>query len=132
MEKPASPYQQTKHEQILDMNPPIRVKQALELGCAEGHFTAQLASRVGSLLAADVSQIALDRAIQHCAAVQNVRFMRLDLTKDPLPGLYHLIICSEVLSYINGRGALQAVARKYLRRPLSLTDTSSRRIPIWS
>jgi peptidoglycan/xylan/chitin deacetylase (PgdA/CDA1 family)/2-polyprenyl-3-methyl-5-hydroxy-6-metoxy-1,4-benzoquinol methylase len=107
-----SPYQQTKHEQILDMIPPIRVKQALELGCAEGHFTAQLASRVGSLLAADVSQIALDRATQHCAEVQNVRFVRLDFTKDPLPGLYHLIICSEVLSYINGRGALQAVARK--------------------
>lgn len=107
-----SSYQQTRYEQILDMIPPTGVKQALELGCAEGHFTAQLASRVGSLLAADISQIALDRATQHCAAVQNVRFVRLDFTKDPLPDLYHLIICSEVLSYVDGREALQAIARK--------------------
>ena len=106
------PYQQTKHDQILQLIPPIGIKQALELGCAEGHFTAQLASRVSSLLAADISQIALDRATEHCAGVRNVRFMRLDLTKDPLPGMYQLIVCSEVLSYINGREALQASARK--------------------
>ncbi len=107
-----SPYQQTKHEQILELIPPIGIKQALELGCAEGHFTSQLASRVGSLLAADISQIALDRATERCAGVQNVRFVRLDVAKDPLPDLYQLIVCSEVLSYINGREALQAVARK--------------------
>jgi peptidoglycan/xylan/chitin deacetylase (PgdA/CDA1 family)/2-polyprenyl-3-methyl-5-hydroxy-6-metoxy-1,4-benzoquinol methylase len=107
-----SPSQRTRHEQILELIPPNGVNQALELGCAEGHFTAQLASRVGSLLAADVSQIALDRATQHCAAAQNVRFVRLDLTKDPLPDLYQLIICSEVLSYVNGREALQVIARK--------------------
>ena len=47
-----SPYQRAKHEQILELIPSTGIKQALELGCAEGHFTAQLASRVGSLLAA--------------------------------------------------------------------------------
>lgn len=106
------PYQQTKHEQLLQLIPPIGIKLALELGCAEGHFTAQLASRVSSLLAADISQIALDRATDHCAGVRNVRFVRLDLTKDPLPGMYQLIVCSEVLSYINAPEALQASARK--------------------
>ncbi|MEO8047509.1 MAG: polysaccharide deacetylase family protein, partial [Nitrospirota bacterium] len=107
-----SSYQQIKFEQILELIPPIGIKQALELGCAEGHFTAQLASRVGDLLAADISQIALDRATEHCAGMQNVRFVRLDLTKDTLPGLYQLIVCSEVLSYVNGREALRAIARK--------------------
>jgi peptidoglycan/xylan/chitin deacetylase (PgdA/CDA1 family)/2-polyprenyl-3-methyl-5-hydroxy-6-metoxy-1,4-benzoquinol methylase len=110
--KNTSPYQQAKHEQILELIPPNGIEQALELGCAEGHFTAQLASRVGSLLAADISQIALDRATEHCAGVQNVRFVRLDFTKDPLAGLYQLIVCSEVLSYVNGREALQVIARK--------------------
>lgn len=105
-------YQQTKHEQILGLIPQIGINRALELGCAEGHFTAQLASRVRSLVAADISKIALDRAAGHCVGVQNIRFVRLDLTKDPLPGSYQLIVCSEVLYYVNGREALEALALK--------------------
>jgi peptidoglycan/xylan/chitin deacetylase (PgdA/CDA1 family)/2-polyprenyl-3-methyl-5-hydroxy-6-metoxy-1,4-benzoquinol methylase len=107
-----SPYQKARNEQILGLIPPIGIEQALEVGCAEGHFTEQLAPRVGSLIAVDISQIALDRATEHCAGVKNVQFVRLDLTKDPLPGLYHLIVCGEVLSYINGREALQPIALK--------------------
>jgi len=105
-----SPYEQTKYQQTLELLPSALIGRALELACAEGHFTAQLAPRVGSLLAADISQTALDRAAERCAGFENVRFMRLDLTKDRLPGRFELIVCSEALYFVGGRDALQAAA----------------------
>lgn len=105
-------YEQTKYKQTLGLLPPIQIGRALELACAEGHFTAQLAARVKSLIAADISQIALNRAAERCAGLENIRFMSLDLTKDPLPGRFEMILCSEILYYIGGREALRAFARK--------------------
>lgn len=107
-------YQQTKYQQTLDLLPSILISRALELGCAEGYLTVPLAARVSRLIATDISQIALSRAAKSCALqrVENVNFLRLDLTRDPLPDGCELIVCSEVLYYISGRTALQAVARK--------------------
>ena len=112
--KQTSSYQQTKYQQTLDRLGTIPIKHALEIGCAEGHFTVQLATHVDSLIAADISQIATARAKARCALskLENVSFVNLDLSSDPLPGSFDLIVCSEVLYYINGQTALQAVARK--------------------
>jgi peptidoglycan/xylan/chitin deacetylase (PgdA/CDA1 family) len=82
------------------------------LGCAEGHFTARLATRVPSLVASDISQVALDRAARRLEGIGNVRFVRLDFTSEPLPGHFDLIVCCEVLYYLDGRKQLKAVARK--------------------
>jgi peptidoglycan/xylan/chitin deacetylase (PgdA/CDA1 family)/2-polyprenyl-3-methyl-5-hydroxy-6-metoxy-1,4-benzoquinol methylase len=112
--KYTSPYEQTKYEQTLSLLPSGRIERTLELACAEGHFTAQLAPRVGSLVATDISQIALDRAAQRCASLENVRFVRVDLAKEPLPGCFDLIVCSEVLYFVDGRKELQAIARKFV------------------
>ncbi|HWP47980.1 MAG TPA: trifunctional glycosyltransferase/class I SAM-dependent methyltransferase/polysaccharide deacetylase [Candidatus Limnocylindrales bacterium] len=106
------PYEQTKYEQTLALLPTLSFDKALELACAEGHFTVQLAPRVRSLMAADISQTALDRAAARCSNCKNVQFIRLDLTKDPLPGRFNLIVCSEVLYYVGRRDSLEAVARK--------------------
>jgi len=102
-----SPYEQT-----LSLLPSKRITRALELACGEGHFTVQLAPLVASLIAADISQTALSRASQRCAGLENIRFVHLDLTKDPLPGRFELIVCSEVLYFVGGRAELKAVARK--------------------
>jgi peptidoglycan/xylan/chitin deacetylase (PgdA/CDA1 family)/2-polyprenyl-3-methyl-5-hydroxy-6-metoxy-1,4-benzoquinol methylase/GT2 family glycosyltransferase len=110
--KYTSPYEQTKYEHTLSLLPPGKIEGALELACAEGHFTAQLAPRVGNLLATDISQIALGRAVHRCAALNNIRFLQLDFTKDSLPGRFDLIVCTEVLYYVGGRAELEAVARK--------------------
>ncbi|MGH8065290.1 MAG: glycosyltransferase [Candidatus Entotheonellia bacterium] len=107
-----SPYEQTKYEQTLALLPSGQITRALELACAEGHFTVQLAPRVGSLVAGDISQIALSRAADRCAGLENVRFAHLDLTKAPLPGCFELIVCSEVLYYCVDKERLRAVARK--------------------
>lgn len=110
--KYTSPYEQTKYEQTLALLRRRRLRRALELGCAEGHFTSQLAPRVGSLLAADISRVALDRAAKRCAGLKNVRFRQLNITTEPLPGPFDLIVCSEVFYYFGSLPAAEAVARK--------------------
>src|SRR5262249_10549827 len=106
----ASAYEQTKYEQTLSLLPAGRIGRALELACAEGHFTVQLASRVDDLVAADISRIALDRALERCGHLGNVHFARLDLTADELPGRFDLIVCSEVLYDVGGQRELEGVA----------------------
>src|SRR5215210_6247830 len=103
-----NPYERKKYEQILSLIPKVGIGRAIDLGCAEGHFAAQLATRVSSVVAADISQVALDRAAHRLKGFENVRFVRLDLVSDPLPGRFDLIVCSEVLYYLDGREQLQA------------------------
>jgi peptidoglycan/xylan/chitin deacetylase (PgdA/CDA1 family)/SAM-dependent methyltransferase len=110
--KYTSPYEQIKYEQTLELLPPGRPQRALELACAEGHFTRQLALRVGSLLAADIAQVAVDRAAQRCADLKNVRFTRLDIMRDSLPGPFDLIVCSEVFYYFESLPAARRIAEK--------------------
>jgi glycosyltransferase involved in cell wall biosynthesis/peptidoglycan/xylan/chitin deacetylase (PgdA/CDA1 family)/2-polyprenyl-3-methyl-5-hydroxy-6-metoxy-1,4-benzoquinol methylase len=107
-----SPYEQTKYEQTLAMLPDKQFHQALEIACAEGHFTAQIAPRVTQLLATDISQIALERAARYCAGQENIRFAHLDLAHDDLPGTFDLIICSEMLYYVGSLDKLKSVAQK--------------------
>ncbi|HYV15650.1 MAG TPA: trifunctional glycosyltransferase/class I SAM-dependent methyltransferase/polysaccharide deacetylase [Conexibacter sp.] len=105
-----SAYEQTKYEQTLSLVP-AGVEQALELGCAEGRFTAQLAERVRALTAADVSPLALLRARARCAEHANVAFEQLDLFERPPAGPYDLIVCSELLYYAEDRRALARAVR---------------------
>lgn len=109
-----SRYEQDRYRQALRMLPPEPVAFALELACAEGHFTRMLAARVGRLLAADISDTALQRARARCAgaAIANVSFASMDLIEDPLPDNADLIVCSEVLYDLETRDELAAVAGK--------------------
>ncbi len=110
----ASDYEQRKYDQTLALVPE-GVRSALELGCAEGAFTTRLAPHVGSLLACDVSTVALSRAARRCSGCPNVSFMQLDLFADELPGGHDLVVCSEVLYYAPTRAqlvrALRGIAR---------------------
>jgi peptidoglycan/xylan/chitin deacetylase (PgdA/CDA1 family)/SAM-dependent methyltransferase len=107
-----TPYEQTKYRQTLDLLPPGGIGRALELACAEGHLTVQLAPRAGTLVAADISALALARAAERCAGHRNVEYVRLDLAADPLPGRFDVILCGEVLYFMGDREKLEAVARK--------------------
>lgn len=109
-----SPYEQEKYQRQLELLPPKPPEQALELACAEGHFTRQLATRVKRLLASDISTGALARARSKCSNNHNVDFVQLDLSADPLPGGMDLIFCSEVLYYLNDEAELEHVAQKIM------------------
>ncbi|WP_250888963.1 trifunctional glycosyltransferase/class I SAM-dependent methyltransferase/polysaccharide deacetylase [Mesorhizobium sp. dw_380] len=107
-----SPYEQEKYERQLEILPARPIKRALELACAEGHFTRQLAPRVGHLIATDISAIAVERARTRCGDQLNVEFRVLDFCADALPGGMDLIICSEVLYFLDNLDELRRVASK--------------------
>jgi peptidoglycan/xylan/chitin deacetylase (PgdA/CDA1 family) len=107
-----TPYEETKYALTLGLLPPGRITRALEVGCAEGHFTVQLAPRVGRLLAADISAIAVERAARRCRTLANVETACLDVVRDPLPGRFDLVVASEILYYLGTTERLRAVARK--------------------
>ena len=109
----SSDYERLKYRDTLELIPDLPDGTALELACAQGHFSAQLAPRVGALLATDLSPKALERAAERCADLPNVAFQALDFAARPLPGRYDLIVCSEALYYL-GR-PLKALARKLAR-----------------
>ena len=105
-------YEKLKYDQTLSLIPEGPIQRALELGCAEGHFTAMLAGRVERLTAADISEIALNRARERCAGKTNIAWRRLNLIDADLEGPWDLIVCSEILYYSLDMEELRAVAGK--------------------
>ncbi|MGO9961462.1 MAG: glycosyltransferase [Solirubrobacteraceae bacterium] len=108
----SSDYEQRKYKQTLAMLPQGSIEQCLEIGCAEGHFTVQLAPRVRQLVAADISRVALARAAERCAGFSNVRFLPLDLSSSEIPGGQNVIVCSEILYYLADREVLDNAAKR--------------------
>lgn len=86
--------------------------RVLEVGCAEGMFTEMLAPLCQSLEAVDLSPIALGRAKQRCAALPNVTFKEWDLRRDPLEGVFDVIVATGVLEYIMRPSTLRSVRKK--------------------
>jgi peptidoglycan/xylan/chitin deacetylase (PgdA/CDA1 family) len=107
-----SPYEQVKYRRTLSLLPDKPIGKAMELACSEGRFTELLAPRVGHLIAADISETALQRARLRCRAHGNVDWRRLDLFDDALPSGLDLIVCSEVLYDLADRDALARVAQR--------------------
>jgi peptidoglycan/xylan/chitin deacetylase (PgdA/CDA1 family)/2-polyprenyl-3-methyl-5-hydroxy-6-metoxy-1,4-benzoquinol methylase len=105
-------YEQTKYQHTLEMLPESPIANATELGCAEGVFTEMLAPRVGSLLAIDVSDKALDRARVRCAGINNVKFEQHDIWNGIIGSDWDLIVCSEILYYCRDGAALREAAQK--------------------
>jgi O-antigen/teichoic acid export membrane protein len=98
------PYQMSRIRNEVGMLDAVRgggrFGKALEVGCAEGIFTQFLAERCDSLLAVDISPVALARARQRCQEDERVRFAEWDLRVDPLPDTYDLIVMIHALEYI--------------------------------
>ena len=108
----ASEYEQLKYRRTLSLLPEAPISRALEVACGEGMFTALLAPRVGQLTACDISRTALSRARARCAAFTNVEYWCADFFDDGLPGIFDLLVCSEVLYYLPDRAELQRVVAK--------------------
>ncbi len=77
-----------------------RFGSALEVGCAEGIFTEVLAPRCDSLLAVDISPVALNRARRRLQGNERVQFAEWDLRVHPVPGTYDAIVIIHALEYI--------------------------------
>lgn len=105
-------YETTKYRQTLALLDGRHFERGLELACAEGIFTQMLAPHVDELVATDISPSAVRRAASTYGHLANVSFGRLDLLSDDLGGPYDLIICSEVLYYVEDPEKLRRLAEK--------------------
>lgn len=107
-----SAYVQEKYALQLELLPEGPIECALELACAEGHFTEKLAARVQRLVATDISATALTRAADRCRSITRIDFRQLDLAADELPQGVDLIVCSEVLYFLDDEAELRRVAER--------------------
>jgi SAM-dependent methyltransferase len=74
-----------------------------EIGCAEGAMTAPLAQICKRLSAVDFIPLALERAHLRCQEFSNISFSEWDLTSDPAPGTFDLIVITDVLGSLGGQ-----------------------------
>jgi len=105
-------FEREKRARTVSLLPQADGLRALEIGCAEGHFTAQLAAHAEHVLATDFSARALERAAERCAGLRNVDFLRHDVRSDPVPGTFDVVVCNEVLHYFRDRELLESVTAR--------------------
>lgn len=101
-------YERRKYERAMERIPPIAGSRILEVGCAEGVFTALLGINGADVLGVDVSARALARATERCAGLPTVSFARLDISTDPIEGSFDVIFCAEVLYYLHREALYEA------------------------
>jgi SAM-dependent methyltransferase len=105
--------ERARFQKTWELVPSGSYRRILEIGCAEGHFTEQIASRFpdADVLAVDLVPLAVDRASARCNSRRNVRFRCLDVGREPIGGPYDLIFCMGVLEYGPAFGELDGIRR---------------------
>jgi SAM-dependent methyltransferase len=110
-----SAYEAAKYDAtIAALEPPYA--SALEVGCSIGVLTQRLAERCERLLAIDVAEAALQRAR---ARVPEATFERREIPEEWPDGAFDLIVCSEVLYYLDAPAldrTLKAIERTLVPR----------------
>jgi 2-polyprenyl-3-methyl-5-hydroxy-6-metoxy-1,4-benzoquinol methylase len=99
----------------------IRNKSVLELGCGEGHLTQAIFHKARSVIAVDISDVAIARA--KSLDLRNARFETADLLETSLAG-YDVIAAIECIYYLSRQeqGAfLEKVAREHSGKMLLLS-----------
>jgi 2-polyprenyl-3-methyl-5-hydroxy-6-metoxy-1,4-benzoquinol methylase len=99
----------------------IRKKSVLELGCGEGHLTQAIFHRARSVMAVDISDVAIARA--KALNLRNAKFETSDLLETPFGG-YDVITALECIYYLSHeeQGAFLAkVAREHSGKILWLS-----------
>ena len=112
-DRPAEGLRFRRAEELLDQVTNTSLfHRALEIGCAEGHFTERMATRCQHLLAVDISATAVARAHARCRHYGHVECAAWNLRHDSVPGSFDLIVAVGVLEYIRSPFTLRAVRDK--------------------
>lgn len=107
----ASEYEAEKYAHTVATLGGARFGRGLELGCSIGVLTGQLAAVCGELLGIDVSERALDRARARLRGVAGVTLARATFPEQMPSGHWDLIVCSEVLYYLDPPAFVLALER---------------------
>lgn len=100
------PFEQAKYDELLGALPDGRYARALEVGCAEGAFTERLATRCDTVVGADISEVAIERARARFAGRPEIELQRRTLPLDFPDGTFDAIVCSDVV-YLWERGIVE-------------------------
>lgn len=96
-----SAYERDKRAATLDAVGPGPFVRALEVGCAFGVLTAELAGRCDQLLAVDVSATAIARAAERLRNAPGVILQQMEVPRQWPEGSFNLILWSEVLYFLS-------------------------------
>ncbi len=99
----------------------IRNKSVLELGCGEGHLTQAIFHKARSVVAVDISDVAIARA--KSLSLRNARFQTADLLETSFGG-YDVIAAIECIYYLSRQeqaAFLEKVAREHSGKMLLLS-----------
>lgn len=110
-----SEYEAAKYEATIASLPRQTYDNALEIGCSIGVLTKLLAERCTQLLATDISQKALDKAIERCSKIGNISFRRLSFPRELPDDDFDLIMVSEVAYYLSPTDWEFAMERLYTK-----------------
>jgi 2-polyprenyl-3-methyl-5-hydroxy-6-metoxy-1,4-benzoquinol methylase len=103
----------------------------IEIGCAQGVFTEQLALKSRRLTACDISPLACERTAGRFVGNVNVFVQQHDITQDEIREQYDLVFALDLLEAIHGRRRIDKVIDKLAAavRPGCLLIISSSRLP---
>jgi SAM-dependent methyltransferase len=104
-----SDYEREKYAATLAALPKRSHGLCLEVGCSIGVFTGLLAARCEHVVAIDFSLGALQLARRHLQGTRNVDLLRASFPEETPPGSWDLIVCSEILYYLQPQALNDAV-----------------------
>jgi SAM-dependent methyltransferase len=104
-----SAYEREKYADTIAALPPRPLDCVLEVGCSIGVFTAMLAPRCRRLVAIDFSARALTLARERVAGLRRVELVQASFPEQVPAGEWDLILCSEVLYYLDAHAFARAV-----------------------
>jgi trans-aconitate methyltransferase len=107
----SSEYEHRKYQATLNALPRAHFSRTLEVGCSIGVFTSMLAERTDELLAIDVAPAAVTRARRRLAGHKGVRVERAALPEWRPAARFDLIVCSEILYYLDRDAMLASFQR---------------------
>lgn len=106
-----SDYEREKYADTLAALGDGRFARGLEVGSSIGVFTEQLAERCDELVGIDVSEQALARARERLGDRPGVALEHMSFPEEMPPGPWDLVVCSEVLYYLDAATFDLAVER---------------------
>jgi SAM-dependent methyltransferase len=110
-----SDYEQSRYTAIVASLQNRFFPRAFEPGCSIGVLTEKLASFCGQLYAMDISDTAARRAAERCKDLVNVQVSQGSLPADTPPGMFDLIMLSEIGYYCDTSSLAELATNLVLR-----------------
>jgi 2-polyprenyl-3-methyl-5-hydroxy-6-metoxy-1,4-benzoquinol methylase len=112
----ANPFERERHTQMLRLAlAQGSISSALEVGCAAGAFTVQLAPHCKRLTVIDVVPQAIERSRRRIRGSPHISWIVSDVQQFSPDERFDLIVVAEVLYYIGGIAEMRGAVRNLVR-----------------